>query len=112
MKIFQILPDVFENNILTREAMTLQVYKKYTGSIVHFLKSFIIDKNVFVKFKEDLNIDHHSYGKYYSKLKKFGDFVQTDISFLKMVKSVSNDENLIIIGFLEVLTELLSIWSI
>jgi hypothetical protein len=112
MEINQILPDVFDEDVETREALILQINKKHTGGIVHFLKSFIVEKNIFVKFFEN-KISDYRYGKYNTKLKKFtDDFVKIDISFLKMVKSLSNDENLILIGFLEVYINNFSISSI
>jgi hypothetical protein len=102
MKIFQILPDVFENDVEVRQALTLQVNKKYTGSIVYFLKSFIAEKTIFIKYSEKKNTDY-SFGKYNSKNKKIkNEFIEIDVSFLKMVKSISNDENLILISFVEV----------
>jgi hypothetical protein len=103
MEIIQILPDVFEEEVSTRLALTLQVKKKYTGTILHFLKSFIADKNVFIKHIES-DISDYAFGKYNHKLKKIlGDYIQIDISFLKMVKSISSDENIIMIGFIEVI---------
>lgn len=102
MKIIQILPDVFEEEVKTRTALTLQINKKHTGGIVQFLKSFITDRTIYIKYIEE-TIQDYKFGKYNNQFKKISnDFIQIDISFLKMVKSVSNEENIILIGFLEV----------
>ena len=102
MKIIQILPDVFEEEIKTRTALVLQINKKHTGGIVQFLKTFVTDRITYIKYIEKATQDY-KFGKYNKQFKKnSNDFIHIDISFLKMVKSASNEENIILIGFLEV----------
>ncbi len=110
----QILPDIFNQSIDLKDAYVLKINKKDTGLIINFLKENNLNKDkVFLKaFRNKLKSNENS--KYFSNDFEYGKFsynlnlenknsnILFDISFLKRVKSLNENENLILIAFLDV----------
>jgi hypothetical protein len=97
----QILPDVFSNTLPTKPVLCVKVNKKRTEKVKEFLKNNkLLEEQVFLKneFKNESLPD-------YLKTninKEMDKYSQYDISFMKRVRPINKEENLIIVSFLEV----------
>ncbi len=107
-QILQILPDVFYEEVLLKPALCIRINKKHTSSIIQFLKNKnLTNEKTYLKEEykdEKSSIPSYAIGSYSNNKKSFGkylNYLQYDISFLKRVKPL-NDENLLMIGFQEV----------
>jgi hypothetical protein len=114
----QVLQEIFSDSIDLKDAYVLKINKKDTGLIINFLKENNLNQDkVFLK---SLSGDSNSYDKNSINLStdtdfKYGKFSINfnmhnknsknlyDISFLKRVKSINDNENLILIAFLDVI---------
>lgn len=117
IKITQILPDVFTPTLALKEALCLTVEKKKTGVVMESLKeSGLITDKVYLKNVDDcdnFNSKPYMLGRYkksyfcqqdISKLDSH--YSIYDISFLKRAKPLNENENIIFVGFTEVLFDI------
>jgi hypothetical protein len=104
----QILPDKLLRDLEIREAICLQIPKEKTGEIKKLLREInlkykINEKITYIKnikndYEEDK--DNYAYGKYN---RKYTEYEEIDISFIKRVKKLNEKDNLYMIGFEEVI---------
>ena len=100
VNVVQILPDVFEDDIMLKKALVLKVDKKKTGLIVGFLQQVngLNSDKIYLNStnSESISTDDFKYGKLIKNSKFY------DVSFLKRVKQINEEENLVLIGFIDV----------
>ena len=106
-KILQILPDIFLKEIYLKESLILKISKKKTSMIMSCLKDCkLISDKICLKIDKELSDFKDIKGKYDKSYFFHSDIVISDyklfdISFLKRVKSI-DEENYILINFVEV----------
>lgn len=105
-KINQILPDSFYVDIPLKEALCIEISKKYTGDVIKFLKdkNLVQEKVLLKKAKNVLIEQEYKKGKYLflKNNEENNDYELVDLTFLKRVKPINNNSNLILIAFLDV----------
>lgn len=100
-KLEQILPDVFYEDIKLKEAVCVKISKKKTGLVIDFLKQNNLNNDKIYLKNENKTIESdYKVGTFTNKTEEYINF---DISFIKRVKPLDNENNLILIGFTEVI---------
>jgi hypothetical protein len=95
----QVLPDAFDREVLTKDAICIKISKKSTGVLIDVIRECGLNaEKVFLLDDTECHSELWKKGKIENKIK----YTQYDISFLKKVKPLDKESNLVMLNFVEV----------